>query len=112
MAFGAVGARAQDSVKVAPDKCKVLFENADVRVYEFVLKPGETMPMHSHPLTVIYSLTDAKGLITAEGGQPNATEFKAGAAYSHGPIAHSGVNVGSTDLHLIITEVKPHKGKM
>jgi quercetin dioxygenase-like cupin family protein len=111
-ALVAAGARpvlAQDPVKVAPDKCKVLFENDVVRVYEFTLKPGEKMPMHSHPQTSIYSLTDSKLTITVAGGKPESAEFKAGQAYYHGPVTHGGVNTGTTDTHLIITEIKgPH----
>ena len=108
-ALVAAGARpvlAQDPVKVAPDKCKVLFENDVVRVYEFTLKPGEKMPMHSHPQTSIYSLTDSKLSITVAGGKPAPAEFKAGQANYHGPVTHEGVNTGTTDVHLIITEIK------
>ena len=106
LAFAGKAVAGEDPVKVAPDKCKVLLENDDVRVYEFVLKPGETMPMHSHPRTSIYSLTDAKLKISTPDGASQDAEFKAGQAYFHGPVTHAGVNVGTTDCHLIISEIK------
>jgi quercetin dioxygenase-like cupin family protein len=107
LAFAGRAAAGQDPVKVAPDKCKVLLENDDVRVYEFILKPGEKMPMHSHPRTSIYSLTDAKLKISTPDGATQDAEFKAGQAYFHGPVTHEGVNVGTTDCHFIISEIKP-----
>ncbi len=105
-------ATAQDAVKVAPDKCKVLLENDVVRVYEFTLKPGERMPVHSHPDTSLYSLTDASLEVTAAGGKPEVMSFVAGQAYAHGPVTHGGVNTGTTVCHLIITEIKGSRAGM
>ena len=45
--------RAQDPVKVAPGIYKVILENDHVRVLEVTLKPGEKVPMHSHPASVV-----------------------------------------------------------
>jgi beta-alanine degradation protein BauB len=111
LTFAGRAVAGQDPVKVAPDKCKVLLENDDVRVYDFVLKPGETMPMHSHPRTSIYSVTDATLKISTPDGKTQDAEFKAGQAYFHGPVTHEGVNIGTTDCHLIISEIKPSKPK-
>ncbi len=105
----AAPALAQDPVQVAPDKCKVLLENENVRVYEFTLKAGETMPMHSHPRTSIYALSDCSVKISYPDGKSEQAEFKSGQAYYHGPLSHQGVNTGSTECRLIITEIKPHK---
>ncbi len=105
-------ANAQDAVKVAPDKCKVLLENDVVRVYEFTLKPGERMPVHSHPDTSLYSLTDARLEVTASGGKPEVMSFVAGQSYFHGPVTHDGVNTGTTVCHLIITEIKGSRAGM
>lgn len=111
LAFAARATAGEDPVKVAPDKCKVLLENDDVRVYDFVLKPGEKMPMHSHPRTSIYSVTDAKLKISTPDGTSQEMEFKAGQAYFHGPVTHEGENIGTTDCHLIISEIKPPHAK-
>jgi quercetin dioxygenase-like cupin family protein len=110
LGWAARAVMAQDPVMVAPDKCRVLLENDDVRVYDFVLKPGETMPMHTHPRTALYSLTDSKLAVTVAGGKAETLEFKAGQAYFHGPVTHTGVNTGTTTCHLIITEMREHAG--
>ncbi len=52
---------AQDPAKLAPQNYKVLFENDQIRVIEYRLKPGEKEPMHSHLYGVfVYFLSDAK----------------------------------------------------
>ena len=40
---------AQDAVKIAPTVYKPLLDNERVRVLEATVKPGETVPFHSHP---------------------------------------------------------------
>jgi quercetin dioxygenase-like cupin family protein len=107
----AVAARAlaQDPVQVAPDKCKVLLDNENVRVYEFTLKAGETMPMHSHPRHAIYVADGCSIKISTPDGKSEEAEFKSGQAYYSAPVTHQGVNTGTTQCRLIITEIKPHK---
>jgi len=52
--------RAQDLVKVAPKNCRAVLDNDRVRMIRCVIKPGETLPMHSHPANIVYSLTAGK----------------------------------------------------
>jgi hypothetical protein len=105
----AAPALAQDPIKVAPDKCKVLLENDNVRVYEFTLKGGETMPMHSHPRHAIYALTDCSVKIGTPDGKSEQVEFKIGQAYYSPPVTHEGTNTGTGECRLVITEIKSHK---
>jgi len=105
----AAPALAQDPVKVAPDKCKVLLENDNVRVYEFTLKAGEKMPMHSHPRHSIYALSTCSVKIGTPDGKSEQLEFKSGEAYYSPPVTHEGTNTGTDVCRLIITEIKSHK---
>lgn len=97
---------AQDAVKALPNNSKVLLENDDVRIYEFWAKPGEKIAMHSHPRTVVYSLTDARAVITGLDGKGQPTDFEAGQAYYHGPVTHGAENTGKTELHIVVVEIK------
>jgi quercetin dioxygenase-like cupin family protein len=45
---------ADDLCTVAPGNCKVLKEDAKVRVLEFTARKGDKTPMHSHPAYVVY----------------------------------------------------------
>ena len=45
----AAPAYAQDPAVVAPDFYKCTFENEHARLCEVTVKPGATVPTHSHP---------------------------------------------------------------
>ena len=105
-------ATAQDPVKLRPDTASVKLENERVRVYEWIFKPGDKEPLHTHPEYVIYFLTGGKvrgygpdGKVLREG------EFKVGDAFWSGPVKHVTENIGSTEIHAIIVEFKTNPYK-
>jgi hypothetical protein len=53
---------AQDVLTVAggPETHKVILDNAQVRVLEVRIPPGQKIAMHSHPANVVYYVTDYK----------------------------------------------------
>src|ERR1700745_2491290 len=78
----------QDVRKVASDTNRGLLENANVRVLDVRLKPGEKIVMHSHPASVVYFLTDAKFKFTFPDGKTQEAEGKAGTAIWRGAVTH------------------------
>lgn len=102
----------QDSARVAPKNVKVLLENNRVRVLEVRIKPGEKIPMHSHPAHITYALSDAKGQYTSPDGSSTISEAKPNSVFWSEPVTHSSVNVGNTEIHAIVVELKdPPKKK-
>lgn len=99
-------AMAQDQVQVAPKSTKVLLENDHVRVLEVRQKPGEKMAMHSHPAYVVYSLSSSKTKFTAPDGKTTEVEEKAGRAIWREAETHAVENVGTTDTHVLVIELK------
>ena len=99
-------ALAQDPVKVSPETHKVLLENDRVRVLDVRIKPGEKVPMHSHPANVVYVLADYKVKSTAPDGKTEEREGKAGAAVWREALTHTVENVGTTELHVVHIELK------
>jgi beta-alanine degradation protein BauB len=97
---------AQDVMKVASDTHKVLLENANVRVLDVRLKPGEKIVMHSHPASVVYFLTDATFKFTFPDGKTQEAEVKAGTAIWRDAVTHAVDNVGTTEAHFVQTELK------
>ncbi|MFN8007378.1 MAG: cytoplasmic protein [Terriglobia bacterium] len=97
---------AQDPVKVAPKNVKVVFENERVRVIEVHLKPGEKIPMHSHPANVTIALSSFKGKWTTSDGDPTVRQFKVDNVLWSEPITHASENIGSTEIHAIAIELK------
>jgi quercetin dioxygenase-like cupin family protein len=99
-------ANAQDVVQVGGDSHKVLLENAQVRVLAVKIKPGEKVPMHSHPASVSYVLTDGKLHITLADGKTVDKEPKAGAATWSDAVTHAVENVGTSEFSQVQIELK------
>jgi quercetin dioxygenase-like cupin family protein len=96
---------AQDPVKQSPQFYKVLLENDEVRVLEFRAKPGEKEPAHSHPAVVVYQFEDSKVRSTQD-GKTQELVVKAGEALWRPPVTHSFENIGETDVHALVVELK------
>ena len=97
---------AQDPVKVAPKQYSVLLENDRVRVLKACLKPGEKIPMHSHPPRVIYQLTDHVSRFTFPDAPTDETRSTAGEVKWGNPVTHSEENIGITKGCALIVDLK------
>ena len=97
---------AQDRATVVPGM-KVLLDNECVRVQYHDVGVGETVPMHSHPNYVVYTLRPFKARIRLKDGTQRISQHKAGEAYWNPAITHSVQNLGRTPIHNLIVELKP-----
>jgi beta-alanine degradation protein BauB len=103
---------AQDSAKVAPKNVKVILENNRVRVLEVHIKPGEKVPMHSHPAHVTYTLSDVKGKYVSPDGETTIGEAKPNAVFWSEAVTHASENIGASEIHAVVVELKePPKKK-
>lgn len=99
-------ASADDPVHTDGDKYKVKFENARVRVLEYRDRPGEKTHQHRHPAFVLYALSSFKRKITLPDGKVIMREFKAGEVLWSDAQTHIGENVGATETHVLMVEMK------
>jgi quercetin dioxygenase-like cupin family protein len=97
---------AQDPVKVSPKMYTVLLENEHVRVLEFRAKVGEKEPLHSHPASVVYVLAGGKARYTTADGKSEERDSKTGTALWSDAVTHSYEQLGSSDGHVLIIEMK------
>ncbi len=102
----ASAAMAQDPIKTDGDKYKVLLENDKVRVLEYRDRPGEKTQRHWHPDFVLYALTSFKRQLTLGDGQIVKREIKAGEVFWSPAQVHIGENIGVSDTHGLIIELK------
>lgn len=100
-------APSQDVVKVAGDSHRVIFENEHVRVIAVDMKPGQIAPMHSHPDSVSYFLTDGKLKVTLPDGKSIERTPKAGNAGWSDAVTHEAQNIGTTEFQQVQIELKP-----
>lgn len=99
-------AAAQDPVPIYPDNYKVLLENDRVRVLDFQLKKGAKEDFHAHPAAVTYVLTGFKIRFTFPDGSTRIREAKAGDLFYGDALTHASENIGDTDAHGLLIEMK------
>jgi quercetin dioxygenase-like cupin family protein len=95
-----------DPVKVAPAEFTERLNNDKVRVVEYRSKPGAKEPMHSHPTLLLIVVNGGTYRTTSPDGKVTDTVYKGGEVLWRGPVTHSGENVGNTELHDFLIEVK------
>lgn len=89
-----------------PAPYKQVADTRHARVFELMTAPGEQVSQHTHGDHVTISLTDATGEVTDTDGKKQTLSFKKDTAMFNGPATHSGVNAGTTALHIIDIELK------
>lgn len=97
----------RDPTMTDPDKYKVIFENEHVRVLDYRDKPGQKTAPHYHPDFVLVALSSFRRTLTLpELGREATREVKAGDTVWSPAQVHIGENVGDTDTHVIMVELK------
>lgn len=99
-------ALAQDPVPLYPENYKVLLENDRVRVLDFQLKKGAKENFHSHPAAVTYVLAPFKIRFSFPDGTTKIREAKAGDVFFGEALIHASENIGDTDAHGLLVEMK------
>ncbi len=110
--FIAPSANAQDPVKVASQAFVEKLNNDNVRVLEYHSKPGSKEAMHTHSTSVLYVVSGGKFKSTTPDGKSQVVEYKSGDVVWRESLTHSGENVGDTEIHAILIEVKEAKPAM
>ena len=96
----------EDPVPRYPGNYTVLVENNRVRVLDFRLRRGDSEELHSHPAHVLYVLEPFKIRFRLPDGRTAMREAKAGDVLFSEAVTHSPTNVGDTDAHCILIELK------
>jgi quinol monooxygenase YgiN/quercetin dioxygenase-like cupin family protein len=96
----------QDPLKLYPANYKVIVENDRVRVLDFQLKKGAKETAHMHPAHVVYVLTGFKIRFTFPDGKTGIRETKTGDVLYSEAVTHASENIGATDAHGILVELK------
>ena len=97
---------AQDPVPLYPENYKVLMENDRVRVLDFQLKKGAKEELHAHPAAVTYVLAPFRIRFTFPDGSTRIREAKVGDVFYGDALIHASENIGDTDAHGLLIEMK------
>jgi quercetin dioxygenase-like cupin family protein len=95
----------EDPVLTNPAHYAVLWENERVRVLDYFDTPGAATTPHVHPDTVLVALTSFRRRLFVNDEQVDV-ELAAGRAVWLPAQRHSGRNIGDSDTHTILIELK------
>jgi quercetin dioxygenase-like cupin family protein len=95
-----------DAAIVASETYKVYLENDRVRVLEYRVQPGKKNAMHSHPDYLWFALTPEKFKLYLPDGKTIDSEANAGEVFFSEAETHAYENVGSTEAHGFLIELK------
>ena len=108
--FVVAEAMAQDAVTTEPGAYRIVFENDQVRVLEFVSRPHTALcgvGKHSHPAHLTIALTDAKVRVTLPDGKRIVATNKPGDVFWSEAETHTVENIGDGVVRALIVELKP-----
>ena len=94
-----------DPTEVSPELYQVVFENDRVRVLKYRDVPGDRTKPHSHPDSVMVTLSSFRRRISS-GEQSVEVALEAGEVRWLGAQEHSGENIGDTETVSIFIELK------
>ena len=97
---------AMDPMKVeGPYITHVFGDTLNMKFYEVDIKPGDSVNMHIHPDHLVYVLEGANAELKNKEGKASLVEFKTGMGMVLGPDTHSGKNIGTTTLRLLVADI-------
>jgi len=94
-----------DPTVTDPDAYTVIFENDRVRVLEYRDRPGHRTRLHSHPDSVMYTLSSFRRRLTVD-GRTRDVSLEAGQVRWLDAQSHLGENIGDTESHVVFVELK------
>ncbi len=98
--------RVPDAPTTNPEKYHVLLETPRVRVIEYRDRPGDRTAMHHHPAFVLYAFAPFTRRITFPDGRSTTRSFQAGETVAMDAQTHVGENIGTTDTHALLVELR------
>lgn len=99
-----------DPVSTDPELYHLVFENERVRVLEYLDQPGDATQPHSHPDSVMITLSSFRRRIRS-GSQELEVELPAFQARWLDAQEHQGTNTGDSPTHTIFVELKEPAGR-
>ena len=97
---------AMDPVKVEANVLsRILADTLGVKFYELMIKPGDSVGLHSHPDHLVYVIDGGFVELKNKEGKATPTEFKTGMGVMTGPDIHSGKNTGTTTIKMVVADI-------
>lgn len=106
-----------DALQAAPNHHQLIFENEDVRILDTRVKPGDTVPLHTHKWPSVYYLIsfshfiryDNEGNVNLDSRDTDMLSPDTKHFTGHPSHPHTLHNIGDKDLHIVAVELKKSK---
>ena len=85
----------------------ILFDRPDVRLVVFRLRPGQSVPPHRSPSSVMLTVLDGEGWVSDASGERTCS---GGDVVCYEPTEVHGMRAGDAELHLLAT-ITPRPGE-
>jgi quercetin dioxygenase-like cupin family protein len=95
-----------DAATTDPDKYHVVLDNEHVRVLDYTDRPGQKTSLHHHPDFVLHALGPFERRLHFADGTSRVVSFHGGETVFMPAQTHAGENIGTTDTHVLIVELK------
>jgi quercetin dioxygenase-like cupin family protein len=106
--FNPVYDPAIDPLLVGAAFTKKLADTLGIKMFELTLKPGDSLPMHSHPDHAGYLMDTSTGVLYVPGqNKADTGSGLPGTGWIHGPFTDAAKNIGKTTIRLL--EVAVHR---
>ncbi len=95
---------ATDGMMVAPKMTRILGDTLGIKMYEVISKPGDSIPLHSHPDHAFYVIQGGKAAIYF-GSDRQEWELKPGMGFVNGPVKDAAKNIGKTNIKFLVVDI-------
>src|SRR5687767_12780854 len=106
---------ALDPFIVSGANAKLLQDTLGIKIFEWWIKPGEPLPLHTHPDHAMYVLQGGKAKVYSKdfpGAETGISmDFKAGEGWVGGPVSDSARNIGNTTIKILEIDVYRPRNK-
>lgn len=94
-----------DPLVVGKEFSKIFSDTLNIQMYEFIMKPGDSVGLHQHLDHTVYVLQGGKLMLYINGTDPVEMDLKTGVGFVAGPLTDAAKNVGETTIKLLLTEI-------
>jgi quercetin dioxygenase-like cupin family protein len=100
----------KDGMLVAPGITRKLGDTLGIKMYEVTAKPGDSIPLHTHPDHTFYVIQGGKAAIYL-GNDRQEWELKPGMGFVNGPVSDAAKNIGKTTIKFLVVDIYRPRSK-
>ena len=94
-----------DPMVVGKEYSTVYGDSLGIQMYAITLKPGDSMGLHKHLDHSAYVLEGGTLLVYFDGTDPVEMQLPKGIGFISGPVTDAAVNIGETNVTLLMHEI-------